>query len=69
MAAGALIALSFESPILHTKKLGLRQGKEVSQGHPESNAGQDSTPGLSEQTLQHTRPSSADHRGETRKNQ
>lgn len=67
MAASALIAISSESPILHTKKLGLSKGKGVAQGHPGSSAGQNSIPGLSEQTLEHTPTSSADHRGETRK--
>lgn len=57
MAAGALIALSFQFPILHLRKLGLSKGTEVAQGHPGSSAGQDSTPSLSELTPStHTPP-------------
>lgn len=67
MAASALIALSSESPILHTKKLGLGKGKGVAQGPPGSSAGQNSIPGLPERPLEDTPTSSADHRGETRK--
>lgn len=67
MAAGALTALSSESPILHTKKLGRSKGKGVTQGHPGSSAGQNSTPGLPGWPLEHTPTSSADHTGETRK--
>lgn len=57
MAAGALITLSFQFPILHLRKLGLSKGTEVAQGHPGSSAGQDSTPSLSELTPStHTPP-------------
>lgn len=57
MAAGASIALSFQFPILHLRKLGLSKGKEVAQGHPGSCAGQDSIPSLSELTPStHTPP-------------
>lgn len=54
----SLITLSFKSPILHTRKLGLSKAKEVTQGHQKSsNAGQESTSHLSELTLEHTPPS------------